>query len=704
MTGLVADISGDLKKDIDLSTLETALRDTISFMLKSYHAPIMWPRDHSVIGEIQRSDVRRTLDNLVVEAPIKLPGFNVSLHFNERYAPDDTMTFDFLKIKMRDGHLVPLEKLYEVLGRREITFQPEKGMGNYDPFNYNNLMDCLFSQSGMADLKVKRSDSRMLVWRPDNITRENYVISVDRYHHLVPEHLRYPVPIQVSEGWSAVKLVPKFETDGKQQRVVRLSVSDDQGVEVNNVNAVRFYGANYAAFTSARFGSGEGGMIVHTNPNSKSHLNVDRFVPIEARNPFFYQQDGRMFPVYDELVVPLPRFWRMWDSRYGDYAMEQFKRIIDYLSDALSYISVSAQDELAQSQVRYASFAYGLEDLKRTPLRTMAEGIEHKPESPEEVVRRMADSYESKIRAQEKAEESAVNVDGSESEEPISQPEPVLVQKEEQEVIKEQPTNKDVTQEVTTIPSRTPWYITGAATLMALVTGGYALLSSPETIYIKEPVQIEAPIETPALPFSSTVPNSVVEQQQDDRGKYMVITNDAPLRDTLDSVLRDKDGTYRLFSGRTLEDVDVSELTFRASNGNFMLDRGYTGDDGNYYIGLLQVSDKNPRRTGNPGRTVWKNSTFSNALMLTSWYNSPKSEDEAQFIYGKVAEVLNLTFPQQGYTPENLEIRGENLEIYVKDRIPKMNNVDRRSNRIFIRKDDIVVMPIEYLKARTIQK
>ena len=151
------------------------------------------------------------------------PNFKVSFSISglaleqfEKYAPEDSMTFDFLRVKMKDGNAVPLERLYEVLGRREITFQPEMSIGDVDTFNYNHLMNCLFNQRGMPDMKVKRSGSRMLVWRPNNITKENYVVSVDRLHHLVPEHLRNPTPVQVSEGWSAVKLVPTFQSDGRR--------------------------------------------------------------------------------------------------------------------------------------------------------------------------------------------------------------------------------------------------------------------------------------------------------------------------------------------------------------------------------------------------------------------------------------------------------------------------------------------------------
>ena len=758
MPVLVADISEDLKEDIDFCSPETALRGLISYMLRSYHAPTLWAMDPSVTCEIKRSDIRgerRTLESLVVESPVELPGVSVSLHFNERYSPDDTMTFDFLRLKLNDGNLIPLERLYEVMGRREITFQPERGTSFYDAFDYNHLMDCLLAQREAADLKVKRSSSRMLVWKPDTVTTERYIVSVDRLHLLVPEHLETSEDVQVSEGWSAVRLSPRFESDGQQQRIVHLSVSDDRGFEVDDANAVRFYVANYAGFTGG-WGNpyGEGGMIVHTSPDGRSHLNQDRYVVVEARNKFFSQQGSRMFPAYDELLVPLPRFWRM--TRNDRNNREQFERIVDYLSDTLTYVILSSADALAQSQVRFASFAYGLEDLRRSPLAEMVADVSGDSASPEEVVARMRSEYEAEQQRRDRPlppDESPASVVPESSPKnggtapalpeiisppsEVTSPVPsVMVNSpgnEEASVPKYSPSSSapalpeilsppgEVTSPVPLVmvnspgneevapeeaspfpgqqavpfqrPSRLPWIIAGAASLVALVAGSIVTFRSPEVVYVFPPAP--AALSVPANPPPTASPQ--VEERSDAQGRYVVATNDAPLYSTLDQVLRSQDGRYKTFANRVLDRRDISELTIRASNGNFLLKQGSVGDDGNFYVGLVQVSSENPRREGNPGKTVYHNSTFSNALMLTGWYKAPKSSEEADVIYERVADILHLSFPDQNFTADNLEIRWENLEVYVVSPQKSMRNLEPATNRVIIKRDDVVVMPLEYL-------
>ena len=90
-------------------------------------------------------------------------------------------------------------------------------------------------------------------------------------------------------------------------------------------------------------------------------------------------------------------------------------------------------------------------------------------------------------------------------------------------------------------------------------------------------------------------------------------------------------------------------------------------------------------------------STFSNALMLTGWYKAPKSSEEADVIYERVADILHLSFPDQNFTADNLEIRGENLEVYVVSPQKSMRNLEPATNRVIIKRDDVVVMPLEYL-------
>ena len=204
-------------------------------MLKSYHAPLFRINDFSVANKIKSSRVRQSLDALVVEAPITLPGVDISLQFNQKYTPDDTMTFDFLRIKLTNGNFIPLERLYEVLGRKEISFQPEnEEHSETDPFSYNHLMRGLFDQQGVGSLKVRTNDSRMFVWKPKTATKHQYVISTDNDHCFVPEHLMRPRYATVTEAWSAIRISPQFQSDGEQERVVHLSVSDVNPRRVGN--------------------------------------------------------------------------------------------------------------------------------------------------------------------------------------------------------------------------------------------------------------------------------------------------------------------------------------------------------------------------------------------------------------------------------------------------------------------------------------
>jgi len=663
------------------------------------------------------SHAQITRKNTKVNIDTTLPGFEIFLDISARYSPDDTYARDFLTV--RTSHFVPLELLCEVLNDR-VEISSSELLSAHNIFDYGWMYDKLLSQ-----IHPVGTHSRIVGWRSSEERTNCY--NVDE-HRGIPHPDSGKKRVSILEGWHPIfHKWATFSLDGIE-RVKNVHLLDWDDKSINDFNALRFFFGSYNPGGNHIYaGSGKGSkngvpfkeeLDGYRDIIPHSRYNEGHFLSIEARNSLFGSEphpEAGGFKAYNNLRMPLPPYRYL--LFYGDQ-QEGLQRIVmeiaNLSSNLLAYLTVASMDELNEERVRHEIYRFKQFGID-IPL----------PEEEKRIIEKIAETPQRAFETLSLQEKK----DSIEAPEQQRVPNFVIVPQKPE--IKEGPETFVYSIKPSgPIQSATTVSDSRSSIRTLLIAGGAILLSSIAVWYLstnrqeintadsqrpslEDTTQYHTPIiggpSIPSIRFPPTEPKDSLLEKKIENGQpyYVVKYGETPAKQIIDNIALTQGGNYlTVTKGKLPTGEGVSQLLLPATGGNFLFWEGFTGngergDSGIYYVGLSQVSGERPRKSGNPGDGLYLETTLSNFLMHVRWYKKPENHEEEEIVYGNLAKVLQTTFPEQGYTADNLRIEGSNLDIYVNQRKPGMRNVDR-NNRILVYRNNVIFLPLEDLRSSTI--